>query len=115
MWWAMAGALVTTVLVHLIGSGGRLDASPVTLVLAGVALGAVLGVVAVTLLAGTATALTGGIGFVGLMVPHVVRWFTGPDQRWVLACSALSAPSSWCSPTCSAASSCPAVSCRSAS
>ncbi|RRD03561.1 iron ABC transporter permease [Arachnia propionica] len=92
MWWAMAGALVTTVLVHLIGSGGRLDASPVTLVLAGVALGAVLGVVAVTLLAGTATALTGGIGFVGLMVPHVVRWFTGPDQRWVLACSALSAP-----------------------
>lgn len=170
MWWAMGGALVATVLVHLIGSAGRGSASPVTLVLAGVALGAVLGgigsalelmnpetferlrmwgigtvsvtnfdsavamapyivvallmaaviagalnavalgddlatalganvaltrmlgIIAVTLLAGSATALTGGIGFVGLMVPHVVRWFTGPDQRWVLAYSALAAP-----------------------
>lgn len=53
----------------------------------------VLGVVAVTLLAGGGTALTGGIAFVGLMVPHVVRWFTGPDQRWILAYSALASPS----------------------
>ncbi|GLY15078.1 iron chelate uptake ABC transporter family permease subunit [Kineosporia rhizophila] len=52
----------------------------------------VLGVVAVTLLAGGATALTGGIAFVGLMVPHVVRWFTGPDQRWIILYSALAAP-----------------------
>ncbi|MGO1583629.1 MAG: FecCD family ABC transporter permease, partial [Actinomycetaceae bacterium] len=52
----------------------------------------VLGVVAVTLLAGGATALTGGISFVGLMVPHVVRWFVGPDQRWIIAYSALAAP-----------------------
>ncbi|GMA26833.1 hypothetical protein GCM10025874_00860 [Arenivirga flava] len=51
-----------------------------------------LGIVAVTLLAGGGTALTGGIGFVGLMVPHVVRWFTGPDQRWILATSAVAAP-----------------------
>ncbi len=51
----------------------------------------VLGIVAVTLLAGGGTALTGGIGFVGLMVPHLVRWFTGPDQRWVIAYSALAA------------------------
>ncbi|BAU94524.1 Fe3+-siderophore ABC transporter permease [Corynebacterium suranareeae] len=42
-------------------------------------------IIAVTLLAGTATALAGPIGFVGLMVPHVVRWFTGPDQRWIMA------------------------------
>jgi len=41
-------------------------------------------VVAVTLLAGTATALAGPIGFVGLMVPHAVRWFVGPDQRWII-------------------------------
>lgn len=40
-------------------------------------------IVAVTLLAGTATALAGPIAFVGLMVPHVVRWFVGPDQRWI--------------------------------
>src|SRR5699024_12525239 len=42
----------------------------------------VWGIIAVTLLAGGATALTGGIGFVGLMIPHVVRWLVGPDQRW---------------------------------
>nr|WP_269779480.1 iron chelate uptake ABC transporter family permease subunit [Propioniciclava soli] len=52
----------------------------------------VLGLLAVTLLAGGATALTGGIGFVGLMVPHVVRWFVGPDQRWIIAMTALAAP-----------------------
>lgn len=49
-------------------------------------------VAAVTLLAGGATALTGGLAFVGLMVPHIVRWCTGPDQRWIIACSALAAP-----------------------
>ncbi|HMR50135.1 MAG TPA: iron chelate uptake ABC transporter family permease subunit [Arachnia sp.] len=170
IWFAFAGAAVATVLVYLIGSAGGGSASPVTLVLAGVALGAVLGgfstfltlidketframrnwglgsiartslsdastvvpfllgglaialalsgslnsialgddlaaslgtnvgrtrllgIVAVTLLAGGATALTGGIGFVGLMVPHAVRWFTGPDQRWIIAYSALAAP-----------------------
>jgi len=53
----------------------------------------VLGIVAITLLAGGATALTGGIGFVGLMVPHVVRWITGPDQRRIIVGSALGAPS----------------------
>ncbi len=170
IWAAFAGAAVATVLVYLIGSAGRGGASPVTLVLAGVALGAVLsgfstlltlmdpdtfraihrwglgsiarvrledtltvlpflvvglllalslsgalnsialgddlaaslgtkvvrarvlGIIAVTLLAGGATALTGGIGFVGLMVPHIVRWFVGPDQRWIMAYAALGAP-----------------------
>ncbi|WP_430782684.1 FecCD family ABC transporter permease [Actinoplanes sp. G11-F43] len=170
VWFAFLGAAAATALVHLIGSAGRGPANPVTLVLAGVALGAVLGgfssflslidedtfrilrswglgsiartgldetlavlpflaaglllatllagslnavalgddlaaslgtsvrrarllgVLAVTLLAGGATALTGGIGFVGLMVPHVVRWFTGPDQRWIILFSALTAP-----------------------
>ena len=52
----------------------------------------VLGLASVTLLAGGATALTGGLGFVGLVVPHVVRWFTGPDQRWIILYSALAAP-----------------------
>lgn len=170
IWFAFLGAAAATILVYLIGSAGRGAASPVTLVLAGVALGAVLGgfstfltlidedtfrsirnwglgsiartsledtvavvpflavglliaimlsgalnsialgddlaaslgtkvartrvlgIVAVTLLAGGATALTGGIGFVGLMVPHIVRWFTGPDQRWIIIYSALAAP-----------------------
>lgn len=52
----------------------------------------VLGVIAVTLLAGGATALTGGIGFIGLMVPHIVRWLVGPDQRWIITYSALASP-----------------------
>ena len=52
----------------------------------------VLGIIAITLLAGGATALTGGLAFVGLMVPHVVRWIVGPDQRWILVYSALAAP-----------------------
>ncbi|WP_240773764.1 iron ABC transporter permease [Plantibacter sp. M259] len=52
----------------------------------------VLAVVAATLLCAAATAAAGPIAFVGLMVPHAVRWFTGPDQRWILAGSVLTAP-----------------------
>lgn len=52
-----------------------------------------LGVIAaVTLLAGTATAIAGPISFIGLMVPHVVRWVLGADQRLVLLGSAILAP-----------------------
>jgi iron complex transport system permease protein len=43
--------------------------------------------IAVTLLAGGATAIAGPIGFVGLMVPHVARWLVGPDQPWIIALS----------------------------
>jgi iron complex transport system permease protein len=52
----------------------------------------VLVVAAVTLLAGGATALAGPIGFIGLMMPHVARWIVGPDQRWVLAYTAVLTP-----------------------
>ncbi|ALJ18562.1 iron chelate uptake ABC transporter family permease subunit [Microbacterium sp. No. 7] len=52
----------------------------------------VVSIVASTLLCAGATAAAGPIGFVGLMVPHVVRWFTGPDQRWIFAGSAVAAP-----------------------
>ncbi|ORI15398.1 iron ABC transporter permease [Rhodococcus sp. 1168] len=52
----------------------------------------VIGVVAVTLLAGAATAAAGPIGFVGLMIPHMVRWFVGPDQRWILLYTVVAAP-----------------------
>lgn len=170
IWFAFIGAAAATVLVYLIGATGGGTANPVTLVLAGVALAAVLGgvttfltlidqntfesirnwglgsvartsmhdtlmvapfiviglliaislsgslnsialgddlaaslgtrvarsrvfgIIAVTLLAGGATALTGGIGFVGLMIPHVVRWFVGPDQRWIIMYSIFAAP-----------------------
>ena len=170
VWFALAGAAVATVLVYVIGSAGRGQATPIRLTLAGVALAAVLGgiataitlknpdafdemrfwgagsiggrdmdvvaalapffivgiilalaisrplnalamgddvgrslgahvgrtrvvvVVSVTLLAGAATALAGPIGFVGLMVPHMVRWIVGPDQRWILAYTLVCAP-----------------------
>ncbi|WP_148235295.1 FecCD family ABC transporter permease [Parvularcula bermudensis] len=38
---------------------------------------------------GAATAVCGVIGFVGLVVPHLVRLVTGPDHRFVLPGSAL--------------------------
>jgi iron complex transport system permease protein len=53
----------------------------------------ILSVVGVTVLAGGATAVAGPIAFIGLMVPHAVRWFTGPDQRWIIPFSAVVAPS----------------------
>ncbi|MFT4262292.1 MAG: iron chelate uptake ABC transporter family permease subunit [Nocardioides sp.] len=50
-------------------------------------------VVAVTVLCGLCAAAVGLIVFVGMMVPHVARWITGPDQRWILAYSAVLGPS----------------------
>jgi iron complex transport system permease protein len=47
------------------------------------------GVVAVTLLCGAGTAAVGPVGFVGLIIPHIVRAFTGPNQRWLLPYSML--------------------------
>ena len=170
VWFAFVGAFVAMVLVYLIGMTGRVVATPVRMLLAGVAAGAVmegcsyairlrnprafdamrywdagaldghslavvgvvapfvvvgaalclyvsrglnavalgddlavamggnvvrtriLGLVAVTLLAGAATAGAGPIGFVGLMVPHAVRWYTGPDWRWICAYCVVVAP-----------------------
>jgi ABC-type Fe3+-siderophore transport system permease subunit len=48
-----------------------------------------VGLAAITLLAGAATAACGPIAFVGLVVPHVVRAVTGPDHRWLIPCSGL--------------------------
>jgi iron complex transport system permease protein len=48
-----------------------------------------LAAVAVVLLAGAATAVAGPIGFVGLVIPHVVRFIVGMDYRWVLPYAAL--------------------------
>jgi iron complex transport system permease protein len=45
--------------------------------------------VATVLLAGGAVAVAGPIGFVGLVVPHAVRFFVGVDYRWVLPYAAL--------------------------
>jgi iron complex transport system permease protein len=165
MGFALAGALIATIGVVLLGAAG--GGSPVTLVLSGVALAAVLGgvttalvllnpmsflhmrswesgalagrdlslllvagpaiaiglaiallmtrsldvlalgddtaaalgvkigrlrtgaVAAVTLLAGTATALAGPIAFLGLAAPHIARGFVGSSQKAVVPLSAL--------------------------
>lgn len=41
------------------------------------------------LLCGATTALAGPIGFVGLMVPHIVRLICGPDLRYIIPMSAV--------------------------
>jgi iron complex transport system permease protein len=48
-----------------------------------------LGVGAVMLLTGGATAACGPIVFVGLVVPHVARFLAGVDYRWILPYAAL--------------------------
>lgn len=170
VWFAFAGAAVTSVVVFLLGSIGRGGATPVRLALAGAALSAllfaltravtlldtatldqfrfwavgslsgrdaevgwsligfvVLGFVlavgvsrglnaiglgddtaaalgvkvgrtrlvsglSIMLLCGAAVAAVGPIGFVGLVVPHAVRAWFGPDQRWLIPACALAGP-----------------------
>ncbi|MFD3258246.1 FecCD family ABC transporter permease [Paenibacillus lentus] len=43
----------------------------------------------ISLMTGSAVAISGIIGFVGLVVPHAVRLATGPDHRFLLPASAL--------------------------
>lgn len=46
---------------------------------------AILTVAAAT---GASVAASGGIGFVGIVVPHLLRLAIGPDHRWLLPCAA---------------------------
>lgn len=170
MWWAFGGAMVTSVVVFVVGNTGPARGNPVRMTLSGVALGAVLtgfssavlltnsqllarmrgwsagttasqsldatlaitpflligfliavlsarsldllalgeaaavalgtnpnrvrivALVAITLLAGGATAAAGPIGFLGLMAPHLARVIVGPHQGWIIAYSVLIAP-----------------------
>ncbi len=43
----------------------------------------------VVLLSGTSFALCGSISFVGIMIPHFVRFLVGADYRWVIPLSAI--------------------------
>ncbi|WP_456277014.1 FecCD family ABC transporter permease [Bacillus sp. AK128] len=45
--------------------------------------------IVVIFLAGGSVAVAGSIGFIGLMVPHMVRGVTGPDYRWLIPFSAI--------------------------
>ena len=52
----------------------------------GISIGAVI-------LCGVATALAGPIGFVGLIVPHIMRHIVGTDHRWLIPTAALAGAS----------------------
>lgn len=49
----------------------------------------VLAAISIVLLAGSSVAIAGPIGFVGLVVPHTVRFFIKTDYRWILPYSAV--------------------------
>ena len=48
-----------------------------------------LSMFSVVLLTGTAVALVGKIAFVGLVIPHVVRFLVGEDYRFIIPCALL--------------------------
>lgn len=48
-----------------------------------------LAAIATVLLAGSAVAVAGPIGFIGLVVPHMARFLVGVDYRWILPYAAL--------------------------
>lgn len=50
----------------------------------------VIGMAVFSILTGTATALVGPIGFIGLVVPHLARNIVSTDYRWILPLSGLS-------------------------
>ncbi len=48
-----------------------------------------IAILAVAASAGAAVAISGGIGFIGIVVPHLLRLATGPDHRFLLPNAAL--------------------------
>lgn len=48
-----------------------------------------IGFITASLITGTVVSITGPIGFVGLIVPHIVRLFVGPDLRLLVPASML--------------------------
>lgn len=49
----------------------------------------ILSTVVILLLTGMAVVIIGPVGYVGLIVPHVVRYFTGVDYRYIVPASAV--------------------------
>lgn len=48
-----------------------------------------IAIVSVAAAVGSSVAVSGGIGFVGIVVPHILRMVIGPDHRFLLPASAL--------------------------
>ncbi|HBX0975180.1 TPA: Fe(3+)-siderophore ABC transporter permease [Klebsiella pneumoniae] len=51
-----------------------------------------IGLIVITVLCGSATAVVGPIAFIGLMMPHMARWLVGSDHRWSLPVTLLATP-----------------------
>ncbi|MYL45207.1 iron chelate uptake ABC transporter family permease subunit [Virgibacillus halodenitrificans] len=49
----------------------------------------IVGAIIVVLLAGGSVAIAGPIGFIGIVIPHISRWFVGIDYRWIIPYSGL--------------------------
>ncbi len=49
----------------------------------------VLSLLSITLLCGSAVAIAGPIAFVGLVIPHMARFWVGQNHRWILLYAAL--------------------------
>lgn len=47
------------------------------------------GFLVVLLLTGAAVSVSGTIGFIGLVIPHITRFLVGSDYRWIIPCSAI--------------------------
>ena len=52
-----------------------------------------IGLLVITVLCGSATAIVGPIAFIGLMMPHMARWLVGADHLWSLPVTLLATPS----------------------
>lgn len=48
-----------------------------------------LSILSVVILTGISVALAGKIAFVGLLIPHITRFFVGIDYKWVIPCSGI--------------------------
>jgi iron complex transport system permease protein len=54
-----------------------------------IALVKIMTAISVVILAGSSVALAGPIGFIGLVVPHIVKFFIKADYQWILPYSAV--------------------------
>lgn len=48
-----------------------------------------MGTIVVMVLTGASVSTVGGVAFIGLIVPHIVRFLVGVDYRWIIPCSAV--------------------------
>ncbi|MCX2496484.1 FecCD family ABC transporter permease [Plesiomonas shigelloides] len=89
---ALAGALVALGLSRSLNTLalGEETAQGLGINLGRLRLGALI---AVVLLTGSAVAMAGPVGFIGLIVPHVCRALLGIDYRWLLPAAALTGSS----------------------